>query len=244
MTRKDIWTKNKMRIIIIVDTSYSMEGKPIAQVNAAMGPLKKKLSKEAEKEGIEVEIKVIAFNDTAWYVVGSDDAWESIGDFTWQDVSASGSTSTPKALKLANESLRRGAGDETHLLRPVVILLTDGACNPGEHPAYLNEIEIMKKKFAGNTGKEKVNRIGIGVGDYYNEAEIEEFASVGIINDQVQPLIFKVDHAEELAGAINWVAVTSLQGSVLPGQDELLNMGYIDEEDEESWITEEDMEEV
>ena len=246
MTRKDILTKKHLRIIMIVDRSGSMVGEPIAQVNAAMGPLKKKLCKAAEENNVEVEIKVIVFNDKAHCVVGSESSWEKLGNFTWQEISAEGGTSTPKALKIANESLRLDGEEKVaHMLAPVVILLTDGACNPDEIRAYKNEIERMKGKLSGNTGKEKVIRIGISVGaDEKDKMEqIADFASIGKLNDEDAPLIFKVDHAEKLATVINWVTVTSLHASMLPGQDDAFDMGDVEDMDEE-WITEEDMEEA
>ena len=238
MARKDILTKNHLKMIIVVDRSGSMYGTPITQVNAAMGPLQKKLKKTAEENSVELEIKVIVFSDNAQCIVGTEDSFESIENFNWQDITADGGTNTPEALKMVNASLKCD-GEVAHALPPVVILLTDGECNPGELPAYHAEIQKMKGKLAGNTGKEKVIRIGIGVGSY-NEAQIADFATVGEINGKTTPLIFRVDHAEDLAEVINWVAVTSLYASLLPGQDDAFNMG----EAEEEWLTEEDIEEA
>ena len=239
MARKDILTKNHLKIIIVVDRSGSMAGTPITQVNAAMGPLKKKLSKTAEETNVELEIKVIVFSDNAQCIVGTEDTFESIENFNWQDITAEGGTSTPRALKLVNDALKFDGNEVVHQLKPVVILLTDGGCNPSEIPAYRNEIEKLKTKLSGGTGREKVVRIGIGVGDY-DEAQIAEFATVGRINDKDTPLVFRVDHAEDLAEVINWVADSSIYPSVHPGQDEVFDMGEIDEE----WLTEEDIEEA
>lgn len=82
-------------------------------------------------------------------------------------------------------------------------------------------------------------RIGIGVGDY-DKSQTAEFATVGRINDKDAPLVFRVDHTEDLAEVINWVADSSIYPSVHPGQDEVFDMGEIDEE----WLTEEDIEET
>lgn len=82
-------------------------------------------------------------------------------------------------------------------------------------------------------------RIGIGVGDY-DKSQTAEFATVGRINDKDAPLVFRVDHAEDLAEVINRVADSSIYPSVHPGQDEVFDMGEIDEE----WLTEEDIEET
>lgn len=239
MARKDVLTKNHLKMIIVVDRSGSMYGTPITQVNAAMGPLKKKLIKAAEDNNVELEIKVIVFSDDAHYVVGTKDTFETIENFNWQDITADGGTSTPKALKLVNESLKFDGNNVAHQLKPVVILLTDGGCNPSEISTYRDEIEKLKTKLSGGSGKEKVVRIGIGVGDY-DEAQIAEFATIGRINDKDTSLIFRVDHAENLAEVINWVTETSIYPSVHPGQDDVFDMGEADEE----WLTEEDIEEA
>ena len=134
-----------------------------------------------------------------------------------------GGTSTPKAIREANKSLRKqymGA----HALRPVVILVTDGYCNPGEHADYLKAIEEMKKRLAGNTGKEKVTRIAIGVEDYRRD-ELVEFASEGIISDVQQPLVFEIDKATDLGKVINWVTVTSMVSSITDGDEEVVDLG-------------------
>ena len=81
----------------------------------------------------------------------------------------------------------------------------------------------MKKSLAGNTGKEKVTRIAIGV-EGYNRNELEEFASVGIISDQQQPLIFEVDKATDLGKVINWVTVTSMVSSITDDDEDIIDL--------------------
>lgn len=75
-----------------------------------MGPLKKKLSKTAEENNVELKIKVIVFSDTAQCIVGTEDTFESIENFNWQDITAEGGTSTPRVLKLVNDALFRHIG--------------------------------------------------------------------------------------------------------------------------------------
>jgi hypothetical protein len=90
----------------------------------------------------------------------------------------------------------------------------------------------MKKKLAGNTGKEKVTRIAIGV-EGYNRKELEEFASIGRIADEEVPLIFDVDKATDLGKVINWVAVTSILSSITE-EDDIIDLGDPDWGDDDT----------
>lgn len=221
--RDGIITKEELNLILLLDNSYSMVNGRIAQLNSAIPTLKNSLMKVAEDECVDLKVRIIAFSDEAVWKVGTIEQGEDIASVTWQDLDVAGGTSTPKAIREANKALRKrylGA----HALRPVVILVTDGNCNLGEHKDYLEAIEEMKKSLAGNTGKEKVTRIAIGV-EGYNRNELEEFASVGIIADRQQPLIFEVDKATDLGKVINWVTVTSMVSSITDEDEDIIDLG-------------------
>lgn len=226
-SRDGIITREELNLILLIDNSYSMYNGRIAQLNSAIPTLKKSLMKIAEDNCVDLKVRIIAFSDEAVWKVGSVEQGEDIANVVWQDLDVVGGTSTPKAIKEANKALRKqylGA----HALRPVVILVTDGYCNPGEHNDYVAAIDEMKKRLAGNTKKEKVTRIAIGVEDY-NRDELIEFASEGIISDQYQPLVFEIDKATELGKIINWVTVTSMISSIT--DDDTLDLGDIDWDD-------------
>ncbi len=215
--RDGIITREELNLILLLDNSYSMVNGRIAQLNHAIPTLKNTLMKMAEDECVDIKLRIIAFSDEAVWKVGTVEKGEEIGAVVWQDLDVVGGTSTPKAIREANKALRKqylGA----HALHPVVILITDGYCNPGEHGDYLDAIGEMKQKLSGNTGKEKVTRVAIGVEDY-NRDELVEFASVGLIADQQQPLIFEVDKAMDLGSVINWVAVSSMYSSITDDED-------------------------
>lgn len=230
--RDGIITKEELNLILLLDNSYSMCNGRIAQLNSAIPTLKNSLMKVADDECVDLKVRIIAFSDDAVWKVGTVEHGEDIASVIWKDLDVIGGTSTPKAIRAANKALRKqhlGA----HALRPVVILVTDGNCNQDEHTDYLSAIEEMKKRLAGNTGKEKVTRIAIGVGDY-NRDELVEFVSEGIISDQHQPLIFEIDKATDLGKVINWVTVTSMVSSITDGDDDIIDLGDLDwGEDEE-----------
>ena len=226
-TRDGILTKEELNLILLLDNSYSMINGRITQLNNAIPKLKTELSKLAEDESVDLKVRIIAFSDEAIWKVGTVEQGEDISNINWQDLEVVGETCTSKAIREANKALRKeylGA----HALRPVVILVTDGYCTD-DHSEYLAAIDEMKKRLAGNSGKEKITRIAIGV-EGYNRDELVEFASEGFINDEKQPLIFEVDDAEKLGKVINWVTVTSMISSITDG-DEPINIETPEEED-------------
>lgn len=217
---------NTIHLILLIDNSYSMKGSRIAQVNNAIPQIKKKLSKIAEDNDVNLTIRVIAFSDNAVWKVGTVEAGVPIEDFTWTDLGVVGGTSTNKAVREAAKALHKRfltTDENAKILRPVVILLTDGYCNPDEHNDYLAAIDEMKRCLAGDTGKDKITRVAIGV-ENFNRAELEEFASLSKprdagIEDAGKPLVFEVTNTDELGSVIEWVVPTSIVSSIIAGED-------------------------
>ncbi len=223
-----IISRNELNLILLIDNSYSMAGAGITQVNSTMPVLKSKLVEMADQNKVDLMVRVIAFSDQAVWTVGSVDRGENIKSLVWHNLDVVGGTSTPKALKEANKCLRasylipdnsRDDREGNRVLPPVVILITDGFCNPGEHSDYIKEIDTMKKRLAGTSGKEKVIRIAVGVVDF-NREELEEFATVGLYKDVKQPFVFEVDSAEKLGEVMQWVVPTSIIASISSGNPE------------------------
>ena len=235
--RDGIITKDELNLALLLDNSYSMVNGRIAQLNSAIPTLKNSLIKVAKENNVDLKLRVIAFSDEAKWIVGNEKEGEDIEAVTWKDLAVVGGTATNKAIRAINKALsKKNLG--AHALPPVVILVTDGNCNREDHDDYLKAIEELKKRLAGNTGKEKVTRIAIGV-EGYNRAELEEFASVGRISDVEQPLIFDVDKATDLGKVINWVAVTSILSSITEEED-IIDLGDPDwgeDEDDEDDIS-------
>ncbi|MBR3358786.1 MAG: VWA domain-containing protein [Solobacterium sp.] len=235
--RDGIITKDELNLILILDNSYSMVNGRIAQLNSAIPTLKNSLIKVARENNVDLKIRIIAFSDEAKWVIGSEKEGADIETITWKDLTVVGGTATNKAIRAVNKALSKKNLGGDHILPPVVILVTDGNCNREDHDDYLKAIEELKKRLAGNTGKEKVTRIAIGV-EGYNRTELEEFASVGRIADVEQPLIFDVDKATDLGKVINWVTVTSIISSIAEEED-IIDLGdpdWGDDEDDDDSI--------
>ena len=145
--RDRIITKEELNLILLLDNSYSMYNGRIAQLNSAIPTLKSSLMKIADDYCVNLKVRIIAFSDEAVWKVGSVEQGQDISTVVWKDLDVVGGTSTPKAIREANKALRKqylGA----HALRPVVILVTDGYCNPDEHNDYVAAIAEMKKRLA------------------------------------------------------------------------------------------------
>jgi len=221
-TRDNILTKEVLNLILLLDNSYSMLNGRIAQLNNAIPTLKSNLMQVAKDNDVDIKLRIISFSNTPRWQVGTVTDGVDIESVVWKDLDVEDDTYTDLAIAEANKALK-SAYLGSHALRPVVILITDGNCNPYRHNEYLSSIEEMKKKLAKETGKEKVTRIAIGVEDYNND-ELVEFASEGEINGQLQPLVFKVDKSTDISKVINWVTVTSLLSSITNGDDDIVRV--------------------
>lgn len=227
-----------LNLILLLDRSISMRGAKLAQVNHAIPVLKKELTKLAADKHVSLKLRIIAFDDEIEWKVGSVQAGADIENVVWEDLCDQGSTATHKAIAAVNAVL----SDLSHLgeqpLPPVVVLVTDGFCNPNSHTDYLKEIEKLKKKLMSSTSsREKVIRVAIGVDDY-KRGELEEFATEGFVDDVVQPLVFEVDNASKLCAVINWTSVTSLTASINSKGEQIPDFG--DSDDLEEFIDPED----
>lgn len=235
-------TPDQLNLILLIDNSYSMVGSRIAQVNNAIPDIKRKLSKIAEDNGVVLTIRVIAFSDEAVWKVGAPEAGVNIDDLIWQDLDVVGGTSTNKAVREANKALHTKylVANETNMrvLRPVVILITDGYCNPGDHADYLAAIDEMKHRLTKDPNKDKITRIAIGVEDF-NRKELEEFASLAKAKDvgsreQLKPLIFEVDSTDELGSVIEWLVPTSIVNTINAGtEDDAVVVFPVDPDDDD-----------
>jgi len=215
--------KQALNLTLILDTSGSMTGPRIAQLNHAMPDMLRELNKVALKQEVDAYIRVIEFNTQSKWIIGDAENGVKAEDAVnmWSNLNAGGGTDTAAAIKLCLDCLRvRYLGTENYL--PVVVLITDGESNDFEDTKAA--IELMKKALAGNTGKEKVKRIAVGVQDY-NEEELIAFASTGTIDyggGNVQenvPLVFKVDNVSDLSNVIKNIAVSSLYSATGAGED-------------------------
>ena len=201
----------RLNIYYLLDTSSSMAGPRIQQLNTCMQELKPVLEETGIKERVEIVVRAIEFgnNNTADWHTGNAANGIPIEQFKWLNLQASGEgTPTSKALEIVADALNpEYLGVRT--LRPVIILITDGGCTDPSK-VYEEACEKVKKRIGGVE-----TRIAIGVTGF-NRAQLENFATYGKIEgigDKV-PFIFEAKDPGQMAAIIRWASVTSIRNSM------------------------------
>jgi uncharacterized protein YegL len=201
--------QERLNIYYLLDTTASMAGERIQQLNTVMQELKPVLEESSIDHNVEIVIRVIEFgNDgVATWHEGNADTGTPVERWIWKNLNANGHcTPTEKAIRLVADAL-----DPKYLgtrgLRPVIILITDGC--PDNHREYIEACNYLKSKIKGNT-----IRIAISVGDDVDRRDLEEFASRGIVGEQTNhPFVFEVNGPEAMAEVIEWCDVVDFVDS-------------------------------
>ncbi len=143
---KDRIVKQKFNIILLVDTSHSMRGTRIAQVNDAICDITKYLKNlQIENSNIDFYISILNFSTNAtWY----DNKRETlIDDFSFNEIKAAGQSNLHLAYLELNNILKKesqgGMMPDFGGVAPVILLLTDGHPSKGN---YKEELELLKIK--------------------------------------------------------------------------------------------------
>ncbi|MCL2063206.1 MAG: VWA domain-containing protein [Candidatus Cloacimonetes bacterium] len=195
--------KERLNMYFLLDSSGSMGGAKIQQLNDCMTTLKPVIQAEAKNEGVDVVIRALEFGSTSkatWHT-GNMDTGKLINDFIWQSLKATGGTPTASAIEMVTDAIDgRYLGERA--LRPVVILVSDGGCTDGK-PKYTKACQDLVTKHGDN-----VIRVAIGV-DGANIAELEEFASKDI--ELNKPMVFKAKDAADMVKLIRWVSQAAIK---------------------------------
>jgi len=139
-------TKQKMNIILLVDTSKSMAGKRIKQVNTAINDIKEYLiDLQNENSNIDFYISIIQFsNDARFY---NEKKCININDLNYKDIKCGGYSNLHFAYeelgKIIKKESKGGIMPDFGGATPIILLLTDG------HPTsnkYIEELDKIKKE--------------------------------------------------------------------------------------------------
>jgi len=206
----DGMVQERLNIYYLLDTSGSMSGQKIQQLNTCMETLKPLLEVEGIKQSVEIVVRVVEFgsNDDAKWTVGSAASGDKIDEFIWTPLQATGAcTPTSKALNLVADALNEEfLGKRT--LRPVIILLSDGECTDSDQ-VYVAACDKLAAKIEG-----VATRIAVGV-DGANVAQLERFASCDGVTKK--PLVYVAKNVEEMVQILRWTSVVSIKSSVKTG---------------------------
>ena len=147
-------------VVLLLDTSSSMEGAPIDELNEGLKQfLRETAADEAASRSVELE--VITFDSSANVAM----PFTAIGDVDQNPdpLVADGCTSMGTGIRLALRDLKarrrmyRNSGISSY--RPWVVLMTDGGPNDNNWEQAAEEMRVL-----GENGK--IQYIGIEIGDY------------------------------------------------------------------------------
>lgn len=132
-------------IIYVLDTSGSMTGAPISQLNQGMVETFEVLKEQAQKNtDAEVKVAVLEFNSKASWIF---DKLVSYEDFFWNDLKAGGATELATMLDELNSKLSRKAllQSNTGFKLPIIIFMSDGEpTDPGIWEKKLDAVKSNK----------------------------------------------------------------------------------------------------
>ena len=209
-------TKYQLNLIYLVDTSGSMYGEPINQLNVAMAEAVQVAEEWSMEMEVQLFMRVVEFNSVAKWLIG--DTRRGVEHIDWMPLNANGGTDTAGAIDLARGVMHREFLGERNY-RPIVILITDGESNDSQKT--VEAVAKLKASLKSSTdpNKDKITRIAIGVTGA-NQTELTNFASIGNIEredgtiEKNVPFVFNVDEVGILKGLLKGVTVSSIASSI------------------------------
>lgn len=150
--------RRAMHIFYVLDTSGSMQGASIAQLNRAMEETVEAL-KDVAKGNADAELKIAVLEFSSGCKWIQPKGPEDMEDFIWEDLTAGGMTDVGVALKELNSKLSRSAflNSMTGAYLPLIIFMTDGYASDN----YKKELEEIRK----NKWFARATKIGFAIGD-------------------------------------------------------------------------------
>lgn len=150
--------RRALHIFYLLDTSGSMQGESIAQLNRAMEETVDAL-KEVAKGNADAELKIAVLEFSSGCKWIQPKGPEDMEDFVWSDLTAGGMTDVGDALKELDSKLSRSAflGSMTGAYQPIVIFMSDGYATDN----YKKSLEELRK----NKWYAHATKIGFAIGD-------------------------------------------------------------------------------
>lgn len=137
--------KQRLNVVILVDCSKSMQGKRIAQVNAALRDIRKHLLEmQNENSNVNFHITVIPFSNSATFLNGHRST--AVENFNFKDMKGGGWSNLHLAYqKLAGilkKESKGGIMPDFGGVAPILLLMTDG--HPSKYPLK-EEMAALKR---------------------------------------------------------------------------------------------------
>ena len=185
-----------MACVLLVDTSYSMEGEPINNLNQAIRDFRKHLSADEMVQKC-LDICIISFDSEARIVT----PFTPITRLEPVTLTVNGTTAMSKGIHLAIDTLKERNRFYNELGTPVYIpwifMITDGMPNPNDDiESARQRIELEETK--GSQGK--LRFLGLGVRGYDKKTLVELTRHQG-----AAPRIMELD-GFDFAPILGWIA--------------------------------------
>ena len=187
-------SRKSLVIFFLIDTSGSMKGKKMGELNTVMEELIPEIRKVGEAD-TEVKVAVLTFStDVRWMY----SAPIPIEEFEWARLRASGVTSLGAALKELNARMSRNGflNSQSLSFAPVIFLMTDG------YPS--DDYKAGLKELQANSWYKFGLKAALGIGSEANDNILAEFTGSA-------DTVVHAYSGGQLAQMIKIIAVTSSQ---------------------------------
>lgn len=224
-----------MEAIFLLDTSCSMRGARINQLNHAMYDILTELDSIDDGSNEKISVRIVSFNNVAKFILGDEKNSVRVDKARdqWINLVPRGATDSAHATRLCANSIlhdyQNGNKDKT-----IVVLVTDGKSS--DHERFIEEIKSLKKSLSGIADK-TVLLASVGVQDY-DEGELYEFATSGVATldggktTQSTYLVYKIDNLSTLNYAFKQIFDTKLEFISI---DDIYEMVIEESADDEDW---------
>lgn len=178
-------------IILLLDTSGSMDGHRIDALNSAV---KDMINSFSEQDSIRAEIQVAIITFGAEVKLHTD--LTPARNIHWTDLTAMGMTPLGGALDLAKEIIEDKKKITSRSYRPTVIVVSDGMPND-------NWVQSLENFMQGRSGK--CDRWAMAIGDGANKELLKKFVN----NDD--EYVFEASDAYQIKKFFKVVTMSTLQ---------------------------------
>ena len=203
-----------VNITFLLDTSGSMIGERINQLNAAMIDAVQIAEDSAMALETQLFMRVVQFSTNASWYMGDKES--GLPHIDWKSLSASGGTDTAAAIGLARSIMNTSCLGYNNY-QPVVILITDGGSNDPE--ATKKAAEDLKHCLKNSAGQDRIMCVAIGVKGAVR-SELEAFATVGTIKysdtdiRENVPYVFEIQNIDQIRNLLVNVTKSTIASSV------------------------------
>ena len=206
--------KRQLVLFFIVDTSGSMLGRKISEVNDAISGVIPELKDVGEKGGVDLKVACLKFSSGCEWMYPTPIAAES---FTWQEVQADGVTDLGAAFEELNSKLSKDVflNAPSASVAPVLFLMSDG--EPTDD--YLSGLNKLKN----NNWYKHAIKVALAVGDDANKDVLKDFTG------NIEAVI-TVHTPEALR---KWIRAVSITSSQIGSQSQPASDGQIQTKQEQ-----------